>query len=567
MRGYQWWVRRLIAALAVTLTMLTQSSQAIEWPLVKGGQADAVIVVGSKRVPFYRWVAGELQSYVKKLSTAELPIVTDDKLPAEKCLILLGAPQSNPLVAETVRQRQADFTGLKPEGFVLKTIEFRGRPALVVGGNDEAGTMYAAYELLERLGIVFQLTGDVIPQQKPDLAMPALNVRMEPALKHRGMHCCHGIRWYMGLADFRQEIDQLAKLKMNVFQFYWGMGGPWTEFSYGGKVAGIFYPKESGYCAWAWNSGTAKSVKVGRECFPQDGYLGPPEFAKVRTQKEAYATARDFLREIIRYAHQRKVQVWLAIGEIPYVPPSLAPPTMGKRPKFYCGIAIPHGEPALLDIYEAAVRSMIESYPEADRYWICTGSEHHLAISDPKSQALIRDYAGVRRLLPQKPAAAMDTDVADVAVADKLMRRIKARYPAAKLGAELIFRGGQLRALDFVLPKDVWLMNMVNWTGETAMSDFDNIQGRELVVWPRITDDGGELNIQLNAMMYDHDETISGSVRHGVTGVLGQLNKARGAEPAPSISPKAPGTRQSVASRSTNVTLAVCSVRPPRRCS
>ena len=73
-------------------------------------------------------------------------------------------------------------------------------------------------------------------------------------------------------------------------------------------------------------------------------------------------------------------------------------------------------------------------------------------------------------------------------------------------------------------------MNMVNWEGETSMSDFDKIQGRELIAWPRITDDGCELNIQLNAMMYDHDETITGSVRHGLTGVLGQLNKARGAE-------------------------------------
>jgi hypothetical protein len=51
-----------------------------------------------------------------------------------------------------------------------------------------------------------------------------------------------------------------------------------------------------------------------------------------------------------------------------------------------------------------------------------------------------------------------------------------------------------------------------------------------LVVWPRITDDGCELNIQLNAMMYDHDEVIPGGVRYGVTGILGQLNKARGAE-------------------------------------
>ena len=137
MRGYERWVRWLIAALAVTLTMLTQSSQAIEWPLVKGGQADAVIVVGSKSVSFYRWVAGELQSYVKKLAAAVLPIVTDDKVPVEKSLILLGGPQSNPFVAETVRQHQADFTGLKPEGFILKTIELSGRPALVVGGNEQ----------------------------------------------------------------------------------------------------------------------------------------------------------------------------------------------------------------------------------------------------------------------------------------------------------------------------------------------------------------------------------------------------------------------------------------------
>ena len=267
--------------------------------------------------------------------------------------------------------------------------------------------------------------------------------------------------------------------------------------------------------------------------FSARGYLGPPEFAKVQTQQEAYRTAREFLREIIRYAHSRKVQVWLALGEMTLraAQPGAAHGSkrLGFGP-FYCGIAIPHGEPAMLDIWEAAVRSMIETYPEADRYWVCTGSEAHIAADDPQTQALIRDYAGVRRLLPQKPPAAMDTDLADVAAADKLMRRIKARYPAAKLGAELIFRGGQLRALDAVLPKDVWLMNMVNWDGETAMSDFDKIQGRELVVWPRITDDGCELNIQLNAMMYDHDETISGSVRYGLTGVLGQLNKARGAE-------------------------------------
>jgi hypothetical protein len=526
---------RTSASLLALLLLASPRSEALaeDALLAKGGRAEAVIVVGRDAGSFHRWVAGELQRYVQQLSGARVPIVGSDEVPAQKPLIVVGGPESNPLAGAAQAKQLVHFADLKPEGFMLKRIELGGVPVLLAGGNDETGTMYAAYELLERLGIVFQLTGDIIPQHKPDLVLPALDVRLEPAFKHRGMHCCHGIRWYMGLADFRSELDQLAKLKLNVLQFYWGMGGPWAEFSYGGTKAEIIYPKESGYCAWAMNSGTAKSVVIGRECFPED-YLGPPEFAKVQTQAEAYSTAREFLREIIRYAHSRKVQVWLALGEMTYVPPNLVPPPAAKLGfgPFYCGIAVPHGDPAVLGIWEAAVRSMIETYPEADRYWVVTGSEAHIAADDPETQALIRDYARARDLLPQKPPAAMDTDLADVAAADKLMRRIRARYPAARLGAELIFRGGQLRALDAVLPKDIWLMNMVNWDGETAMNDFDRIQGRELVVWPRITDDGCELNIQLNAMMYDHDETVAGGVRFGLTGILGQLNKARGAEPS-----------------------------------
>jgi len=284
------------------LALSASQTHAQEHFLAEGSHANAVIVIGQEGGPFYRWVASELQRYVCELSGAELPIVTADAIPPEKTLIVLGGPAVNSLVASAEKMQLVQFTGLKPDGLIVRTVELDGRPAIVVGGNDEPGTMYAAYELLERLGIVFQLTNDIIPEKKPDLRLPALDVRMEPALKHRGMHCCHGIRWYMGLAEFRQEIDQLAKLKLNVLQFYWGMGGPWTEFSYGGKKAEIIYPQESGFCAWAWNSGTAKSVKIGRECFPTE-YLGPPEFAQVKTQDVAYSTAREFLREIIRYAH------------------------------------------------------------------------------------------------------------------------------------------------------------------------------------------------------------------------------------------------------------------------
>ena len=45
-----------------------------------------------------------------------------------------------------------------------------------VGGNDEAATLYAAYDFLERLGAVFLLSKDVPPEVRPNLTFPYIDV-------------------------------------------------------------------------------------------------------------------------------------------------------------------------------------------------------------------------------------------------------------------------------------------------------------------------------------------------------------------------------------------------------
>jgi hypothetical protein len=106
--------------------------------LAKGGQAEAAIVIAPDAGEFARWLAGELAGHLKKLSGAELPIVTADKLPAGKPLVVLGGPQANPLAAAADQKQLARFAGLKPDGFVLKRIDLDGVPVLLAGGNDEA---------------------------------------------------------------------------------------------------------------------------------------------------------------------------------------------------------------------------------------------------------------------------------------------------------------------------------------------------------------------------------------------------------------------------------------------
>ncbi|NUQ64990.1 MAG: hypothetical protein HUU20_21205 [Pirellulales bacterium] len=134
----------ICAAIAVSAA----ASSAQEPMLVKGGQAEAAIVIAPDASEFARWLAGELAGHLKKLSGAELPIVTADKLPAGKPLVVLGGPQANPLAAAAEARQLAKFTGLKPDGFVLKRTELDGVPVLLAGGNDEVATMYAAYDVV-----------------------------------------------------------------------------------------------------------------------------------------------------------------------------------------------------------------------------------------------------------------------------------------------------------------------------------------------------------------------------------------------------------------------------------
>ena len=124
--------------------------------IATNGQAASVIVVGNHASPSDRFVAGELQHYIELLSGAKLGLITAGDVGRQAkglSLLLVGGPAGNELVGEASHRGQINFSGLKPEGYFLRRITTPGRPALVIGGNDEAGTMYAAYDLTRAPGI------------------------------------------------------------------------------------------------------------------------------------------------------------------------------------------------------------------------------------------------------------------------------------------------------------------------------------------------------------------------------------------------------------------------------
>ena len=86
-------------------------------------------MVGNGNDQSANFVATELQKYLLKLSLAKLPIVTADHVPASGTVIVVGGPASNPLCAAAVRDGLVHFDSIKPEGFILKTVEPARRPA------------------------------------------------------------------------------------------------------------------------------------------------------------------------------------------------------------------------------------------------------------------------------------------------------------------------------------------------------------------------------------------------------------------------------------------------------
>lgn len=340
--------------------------------IVRDEEPLASIVIGVRASHFIRWIADEINRYLLHISMTTLAIRTSSERISGP-LLLLGNPANHPWIADAQANGTADFIGISEEGFLLKSVEVDASPALIIGGGGDAGTMYAAYELLEQLGAVFQLTGDIIPQHKTTLEIPALDIRQEPVLKYRGLHVRHFVMPEMGLQDYCGLLDHLARMKCNYLEFYWYVGSPWIEYAVRGehKLIGDLNTPESGYTCWRSATGrfTPDHVLIGRERF-----TGPracaPEFQHCRTQDEAHAAARRMLDAIIEHAHQREIQVWLGKGDCPCVPPNLGRHARYSSWSSLFGRVVSPGDPVGMDIWTAALCSMIATYPHADGYWL-----------------------------------------------------------------------------------------------------------------------------------------------------------------------------------------------------
>jgi hypothetical protein len=529
-------------------------------PVASAGKAQAVIVLGQAAGESVKFAATELQKYLHALSGAEVRIVTEEQSNSQspqQAWILIGGPDQNRWVKQAVDAGLAGFPDLKTDGFVLKTYRLDKRPVVVAGGNDDVATMYAVFELVKQLGVTFRLTGDIVPARRSSLEIPALNLRMEPAIAQRGFlveASHHPSITMLSYADYVRLLDQMAKMKYNDLKIWWFAYSPFLKYSYRGepKQIGDMSTKESGYLNSVYagvGSHTTEDVSIGKHWFPGKR-LAPTELQHVETPDEAFAAAQDLLRRVIRDGNSRHVKVWL-VDEISALPPNLARhgERIGDLPfEVVFGTFMHPLDPVNREIQANRLKAMIDTYPEAAGY-LLNFSEVYMPLNNAKHRDFFAQQQGAFQelrplMLPWadrfdigRPAM-VDSDIGYFDLFKYLLAKRDEIAPKAKLGLMTVGRGYVMPLFDKMLPKDVPFMTFdsggrcgYGTPQGMPMSYFGGMGQRERIMTPYLDDDCDMLGMQFNVGVYTQkDRIFADGVKYGLTGVDPWMAQPRGTE-------------------------------------
>ncbi|MQB01445.1 MAG: DUF4838 domain-containing protein [Actinobacteria bacterium] len=238
-RRFRRWIVRVWAvgvALGIVATSAAWSAHAADEPaiaLVRDGEPSAVIAWwGSESSPTPGFAASELQSYVERMSGARVRIVEGHLTPGDQAATESGMVIATGGSAAKFRHNSAiprdwvspaaeKLTGKRTDAFVITTVD---DDKLVLAGSNERGTLYAAYELLERLGVRFfaprfdfyEGNAERVPRVAT-IGFDPLTVVEEASLRFRRKYVEDG--YSHTVRNLPQLIDWMAKARLNVLVY------------------------------------------------------------------------------------------------------------------------------------------------------------------------------------------------------------------------------------------------------------------------------------------------------------------------------------------------------------
>jgi hypothetical protein len=169
----------LRCALALPLGLAIAGNASAATTIVNQGKSTYRIVLPQHATPVESKAADELRAYIRRISDAVLPIVSDSA-PGQRWEFHIGRTRSALQLLSDV-----DTFTLQEDGFTIRTI---GDHILILGGTRK-GTLYGVYALLEDyLGCRMYSADAVDVPRRATISLPVLNTTQVPFIRHREVH-------------------------------------------------------------------------------------------------------------------------------------------------------------------------------------------------------------------------------------------------------------------------------------------------------------------------------------------------------------------------------------------
>ncbi len=291
---------------SVTLLLLVAAAQSA---LAVGPRVD--IVIGEKAPPLEKRAAEDIAVDLKKVYDAEVKIATAAPEGAEN-VIFVGSPETN---EQTKKQIEENWPKLSEQGHVLRTIKYRNKPALFIGGGSPVAAYWGAAEYAHALGVRTMLYGDLYPVLPPPFSLDNYEVMQEPVVTQRGTS--HALdhnptgKSSWGLEDQKRLLRQLARLRRNRLAIAVRSTGPFVHFEFEGVK------KETGVLFYDWKF-LVSGDTAGRSAFNGAKLFENPDFAGKANYIERLKVGQNLVQGLIDEAHSLGMGVDLEFNPLEF---------------------------------------------------------------------------------------------------------------------------------------------------------------------------------------------------------------------------------------------------------
>ncbi len=420
-----------------------------------GGAVRVGVVVGRRAPALERFAAEELCRYLASLYDLRVQPTTGAPA-AATALFLVGTTGANPAITQVYKDRP--FPRVGEQGIVLRRAQWRGRPALILGGGSPEAALWAVYELVERWGVRYLLHGDVLPERRA-FTLLDLDVVVEPALPTRMWRLVNDFAFgpeSWPLADCRAVIDQLAKLKFNRILVSTWTYQPFLDLKYQGV-------ERSHADLWFGFHYPITDDMVGRELFGEEEEFWNPDLPRGAGYPDFAAAGKRYIQGVIEHARSRGMRCALTanLTEFPPEFASLVPGAQTVHQLGTTGVVPGPGtapdDPQLTGLAAAVLRTALDSYagvdyvaisvPEwrqwAERYqeaWAALDAKYGIAtaraLSDVLAAAAARvDYPGGAERAVQEAKG----DIVFLRFCDHLLRELRVQRETARPDVKFIY--------------------------------------------------------------------------------------------------------------------------------